>query len=155
MTNSVGANSSPITIYTLGFTHKSAEEFFDRLTATGVKRVVDIRLNNVSQLAGFSKKKDLEYFLREIGGIEYIHLPDLAPTQDILDEYKKDKGDWSVYEEKFLRLISERKIEENIPCELLDHACLLCSEATPEHCHRRLVAEYLKAKWGNVDVVHL
>jgi len=155
MTNSVSTPPSPITVYTIGFTHKTAEEFFDRLKATGVKRVVDVRLNNVSQLAGFSKKKDLKYFLREIGSIEYIHLPDLAPTQDILDEYKKDKGDWSVYEEKFLRLISERRIEKNIPRELLDRACLLCSEATPEHCHRRLVAEYLKARWGNVDVVHL
>jgi len=144
-----------IIVYTIGFTHKSAEEFFTKLKTSGVKRVVDVRLNNVSQLAGFSKKRDLEYFLREIGGIEYIHLPDLAPTQDILDEYKKNKGDWSVYEEKFLSLISERKIEENIPREMLDHSCLLCSEATPDRCHRRLVAEYLKARWDNIDIVHL
>lgn len=144
-----------ITLYTIGFTQKSAEEFFTRLKKAGVKRIVDVRLNNMSQLAGFSKKGDLQYFLREIGDIEYIHLLELAPTQDILDEYKKNKGDWSVYEEKFLRLISERKIEDRVSHDLLDHSCLLCSEATPEHCHRRLVAEYLKSKWNDLQIIHL
>ena len=145
----------PITVYTIGFTHKSAEEFFSILKVAGVKRVVDIRINNVSQLAGFSKKKDLEYFLRELGNIEYVHLPDLAPTQDILDEYKKNKGNWLIFEKKFLRLISERRIEERASREMLDHSCLLCSEAVADHCHRRLVAEYLKIKWGDVSIVHL
>ena len=97
-----------INLFTIGFTQKSAREFFTALKDAGVKRVVDVRLNNNSQLAGFSKKDDLPYFLKEIGGIEYVHLPELAPTQDILDAYKKRKGDWNVYEEKFLDLMARR-----------------------------------------------
>jgi uncharacterized protein (DUF488 family) len=146
---------SEIQIFTIGFTKKSAEEFFSKLSAAGVKRVVDIRLNNVSQLAGFAKKNDLSYFLKAICGIDYIHLPELAPTQEILDEYKKHKGDWSVYEKKFLNLMSNRQVEEVIDKDLLDGGCLLCSEDTPDHCHRRLVAEYLKDKWGDVEIKHL
>ena len=94
-----------ISIFTIGFTKKTAEEFFAKLQAAGVKRVIDIRLNNVSQLAGFSKKDDLRYFLRAIAGIDYLHVPELAPTQDILDAYKKHKGDWSVYETEFMKLM--------------------------------------------------
>lgn len=146
---------SEIQIFTIGFTKKSAEEFFSKLSAAGVKRVVDIRLNNVSQLAGFAKKNDLSYFLKAICGIDYIHLPELAPTQEILDEYKKHKGDWSVYEKKFLNLMSNRQVEEVIDKDLLHGGCLLCSEDTPDHCHRRLVAEYLKDKWGDVEITHL
>lgn len=144
-----------IEIFTIGFTKKSAEEFFVKLAEAGVKRVVDVRLNNVSQLAGFAKKKDLRYFLRTICDIDYIHLPELAPTQDILEAYKKRKGDWSVYEEKFLALMAQRKIEETIPQDMLDGGCLLCSEHEPDHCHRRLVVEYLNEKWGDVEVKHL
>lgn len=146
---------SKIQIFTIGFTKKSAEEFFSKLGEAGVKRVVDIRLNNVSQLAGFAKKNDLEYFLRAICGIDYIHMPELAPTQEILDEYKKRKGDWSVYEKKFLSLMSNRQIEEKVSKDVLDGGCLLCSEDTPDHCHRRLVAEYLKDRWGNVEIKHI
>jgi uncharacterized protein (DUF488 family) len=98
-------------ICTIGFTGKTAEVFFTRLQKSGVKRVVDVRLNNVSQLAGFSKREDLRYFLKAILGIEYVHLPVLAPTQDILDEFKKNQGGWKVYEEKFMRLIQSRQIE--------------------------------------------
>ena len=155
ITEDVKECSRPITIYTMGFTQKSAEEFFTKLKVSGIRRVVDVRLNNVSQLAGFTKKTDLEYFLREIGNIGYVHLPELAPTRGILDEYKKNKGDWSVYEERFLRLISERAIEEKISRDVLDNSCLLCSEATADHCHRRLVAEYLKTQWGDVNIIHL
>ncbi len=144
-----------IEIFTIGFTKKSAEEFFAKLAEAGVKRVVDVRLNNVSQLAGFAKKKDLRYFLRTICDIDYIHLPELAPTQEILDEYKKRKGDWSVYEQKFLDLMAQRKIEETIPQDILAGGCLLCSEHEPDHCHRRLVVEYLNEKWGKVEVKHL
>ena len=104
MSENAKESSCSITVYTIGFTHQSAEEFFTKLKASGVKRVVDIRLNNVSQLAGFSKKKDLAYFLHELGNIEYVHLPDLAPTQDILDEYKKNKGDWLIFEQQRRRL---------------------------------------------------
>jgi uncharacterized protein (DUF488 family) len=140
---------------TIGFTSKTAEDFFTRLQKSGVKRVVDVRLNNVSQLAGFSKREDLRYFLNAILGIEYVHLPVLAPTQDILDEFKKNKGDWKVYEEKFLRLIQGRHIEKEIPREAVSEGCLLCSEDKPHFCHRRLVAEYLRDQWGDVNIEHL
>ena len=142
-------------ICTIGFTHKKAEDFFTRLQKSGVKRVVDVRLNNVSQLAGFSKREDLRYFLNAILGIEYVHLPVLAPTQDILDEYKKNKGDWKVYEEKFLRLMQSRRIENEIPREAVSEGCLLCSEDKPHRCHRRLVVEYLQRRWGNLDIKHI
>ena len=144
-----------IQLFTIGFTKKSAEEFFTKLSGAGVKRVLDIRLNNVSQLAGFTKRDDLQYFLKTICHIDYEHLPELAPTKDILEEFRKDKGDWSVYEARFLALLSERNPEESIPREMLDYACLLCSEEKPENCHRRLVAEYFSGKWGDVEVVHI
>ncbi len=142
-------------IFTIGFTKKSAETFFTRLIDSGAKRLVDVRLNNVSQLAGFAKREDLQYFLRAICGMEYSHAPELAPTKDILDPYKKRKGDWDVYEKQFLSLMAERRIEESVAPEVLDGACLLCSEETPHHCHRRLVAEYLNAKWGGVEIQHI
>ena len=144
-----------ITIFTIGFTKKTAEEFFTLLTKAGVKRVIDIRLNNVSQLAGFAKRDDLRYFLRSIGGIDYLHRPDLAPTQQILDAFKKNKGNWQDYERDFLELLSDRKAETNITPELLHEGCLLCSEEKPLQCHRRLVAEHLREKWGNVGIIHL
>ena len=147
--------SSYVDLFTIGFTRKTAQKFFDTLVKSGVKLVIDTRLNNVSQLAGFTKKTDLEYFLKKIGNIEYIHILELAPTKDILDEYKKNKGDWSVYEQKFLHLMTEREIEKKVRPELLDGGCLLCSEAKPHYCHRRLVAEYLSTKWGNVKICHL
>ena len=142
-------------LFTIGFTQKSAREFFTALREAGVKRVVDVRLNNSSQLAGFSKKDDLVFFLNEIAGIEYVHLPDLAPTQDILDAYKKHKGDWKVYEREFLELMAQREVDKKISPELLNHGCLLCSERLPHRCHRRLVAEYLTAKWGGIETKHL
>jgi uncharacterized protein (DUF488 family) len=144
-----------VNLFTIGFTQKSAETFFTTLKKAGVKRIIDTRLNNVSQLAGFAKRNDLQYFLKTISDIEYLHILDLAPTKDILDEYKKNKGDWSIYEQKFLHLIETRKIEKKVTPEQLDGACLLCSEAKPHHCHRRLVAEYLNGKWGNVKICHL
>jgi len=142
-------------LFTIGFTKKSAEMFFKKLCDSGVKRVIDIRLNNVSQLAGFAKKDDLSYFLKTICAIEYVHVPELAPTQDILDEYKKHKGDWTIYEKKFMELIIKRGIENKLSRELFDNACLLCSEGKPHHCHRRLVAEYLKSKWGDIEITHI
>jgi uncharacterized protein (DUF488 family) len=142
-------------VCTIGFTHKSAEDFFGRLQKAGVKRVVDVRLNNVSQLAGFSKRDDLAFFLRSLLGIDYVHAPLLAPTQDILDEFKKNNGEWNVYEAKFLRLIQQREIELHVAKEMIGDSCLLCSEDKPHFCHRRLVAEYLKEKWGNLTIEHL
>ncbi len=118
-------------------------------------RLLDVRLNNVSQLAGFTKRDDLRFFCQAILAIEYRHLPELAPTQLMLDNYKKNGGDWLDYEAKFLALMSERKVEDKIATELIDGGCLLCSEPTPENCHRRLVAEYLKGKWGNIEIEHI
>ncbi|MEW6248035.1 MAG: DUF488 domain-containing protein [Nitrospirota bacterium] len=142
-------------LYTIGFTKTTAESFFTRLTKAGVKKVIDVRLNNVSQLAAFAKKDDLRYFLRAICGIEYEHRPELAPTQDMLDEYKKRRGGWERYEDRFLRLMAERRIEETVSRSAVDEACLLCSEDKPHHCHRRLVAEYLKKNWGDLEIIHL
>ena len=147
---------NPIHIYTIGFTQKTAQEFFEILRESRVQRILDIRLNNVSQLAGFSKKDDLKYFLREILGIDYVHLPLLAPTQAILDAYKKHGGDWSVYERQFMELMRKREIEKRIDPALVHQGCLLCSEDKPHHCHRRLVAEYLREQWGaGVEIQHL
>jgi len=142
-------------LFTIGFTRKTAERFFGLLRTSGAKRVVDVRLNNVSQLAGFAKKDDLAYFLKEICGIDYVHLPLLAPTQEMLDHYRKQGGDWKTYEDRFLDLMRERHIEEAIPKEAVADGCLLCSEEKPHHCHRRLVADYLEQHWGGVDVSHL
>jgi uncharacterized protein (DUF488 family) len=142
-------------VFTIGFTKTSAESFFTRLQKAGVKKVLDVRLNNVSQLAGFAKRNDLRYFLKALCGIEYAHRPELAPTQEMLDAYKKQKGQWADYEKQFLELMTSRRIEETIPRKAVDGACLLCSEDKPHHCHRRLVAEYLKSKWGDLDIVHL
>lgn len=142
-------------VFTIGFTKTTAERFFARIQKSGAQRVLDVRLNNISQLAGFAKQDDLRYFLRAICSIEYVHCPELAPTQDLLDAYKKDGGDWSTYERGFLDLMAKRRIEETIPREQVEGACLLCSEDKPHHCHRRLVAEYLRAKWGNLKIEHL
>lgn len=117
--------------------------------------MVDIRLNNVSQLAGFTKRDDLRYFLKEICQLDYVHRPDLAPTKEILDDYKKAKEDWQVYESKFITLLTQRRVEQKFPRELLGGGCLLCSEPTPNQCHRRLVVEYLQMKWGDLEIRHL
>lgn len=142
-------------VYTIGFTKKSAEQFFTRLKQPGLVRLLDVRLNNVSQLAGFAKRDDLRFFLKKINGIDYLHMKELAPTKDILDAFKKNKGDWTTYEDQFLTLMAERKIAERVAKDIVDGGCLLCSEATPEHCHRRLVAEYLSRSWGSLEIKHL
>jgi uncharacterized protein (DUF488 family) len=143
-------------VSTIGFTKTTAESFFERLLKAGVKKVVDVRLHNTSQLAGFAKADDLAYFLKSVGGIKYAHEPQLAPTDAMLKAFKKEKGDWRTYEQRFLALMSERKIEDHFKTEMFDGACLLCSEATPHHCHRRLVCEYLNEKWeGSLAVRHL
>jgi len=142
-------------VCTIGFTKTSAEQFFERIRTSGVKRVLDVRLHNISQLAGFAKKQDLRYLLRAICSIEYIHLPELAPTQEMLDAYKKARGDWRTYERRFLELMSQRRIEDVVSRQMADGSCLLCSENKAHHCHRRLVAEYLRSRWGDVDIEHL
>lgn len=142
-------------VHTIGFTKKTAAEFFELLRKSGTKRIVDVRLNNVSQLAGFSKREDLRFFLKEIFDIDYIHEPMLAPTSDILDAYKKHKGDWGVYEPAFLDLMKKREIEKRLDPEVIKGGCLLCSEEKPHHCHRRLVGEYLSQHWGGLEIKHL
>lgn len=142
-------------VYTIGFTKKSAKEFFQRLSEIGIKRVLDIRLNNSSQLAGFTKEADLKYFLRTICNIDYKYIPELAPTQDILDAYRKKRIDWAGYEKSFLELMTTRKVENLVSRSILDKACFLCSEDKPNKCHRRLVTEYLKSKLGNIEVTHI
>ncbi len=143
-------------IYTIGFTKRTAAEFFGALRRPGIKRLIDVRLNNSSQLARFTKREDLPFFLEEICGAEYIHQPLLAPTRDILDAYKKKRGSWQEYEHRFLQLMKERKIEERIDRSLFSApTALLCSENTAHHCHRRLVLEYLQSIWGDIKIVHL
>lgn len=142
-------------VFTIGFTKKPASRFFELLKDSGARRVVDVRLNNVSQLAGFAKRDDLRFFLREVCDMDYVHLPELAPTKDILDAYKKHGGSWAAYEEAFLELMRKRRIEDTVPREVVEGGCLLCSENEPHHCHRRLVAEYLAETWGGVQVGHL
>ena len=142
-------------IFTIGFTKKPAEKFFSILQLASVKRVVDIRLSNVSQLAGFAKRDDLSYFLKTICDIDYVHMPELAPTKQILTQFKNNKGDWSAYEKSFLALLSERNIENKLRGLIEDGDCFLCSEDIPENCHRKLVAEYLNEKWGDLKITHL
>lgn len=142
-------------VMTIGFTKKPASRFFELLRESGAKRVVDVRLNNGSQLAGFAKKDDLAWFLQEICEMDYVHLPSLAPTKELLRGYRNGEINWNTYETRFFDLMRERRIENAIPREVLDEGCLLCSEDQPHHCHRRLVAEYLDERWGDIDIQHL
>lgn len=143
-------------VYTIGFTKKNAETFFKFIRSSKIKTLIDVRLNNVSQLAGFAKKDDLKFFLHELCSADYIHVPDFTPTKEILDPYKKGEMTWALYEDKFLDLMAKRNIERSITPQLLDQGCLLCSEHEPHQCHRRLVAEYLKKTSGlDLQVKHL
>jgi len=143
-------------IYSIGFTQKSAGEFFGTLKSHAIERLLDVRLNNTSQLAAFAKQADLAYFLREICGADYEHEPLIAPTQEMLDAFKKHKGSWDVYEQSFLSLMKERKIESAINRQsFAKRTVLLCSEPTAEHCHRRLVLEYLQQHWEGTEIHHL
>lgn len=144
-------------ICTIGFTKHSAHSFFEILRAEGVKRLVDVRLNNVSQLAGFAKRDDLSYFLKEICDADYLHQPDLlAPTADLLKAYRNGEISWGDYETSFLDLMATRRIEEQLPQEIFEpRTVLLCSEHSPQRCHRRLVLEYLGAHWPDLTALHL
>ena len=141
-----------MTIYTIGFTRKNARTFFGLLRNAGVRRLLDIRLNNVSQLAGYTKRDDLAFFCETLG-IDYRHMLELAPTREMLARQRAEK-DWARYEREFTALLLERRAEE-LPREQFDSACLLCAEPEPAQCHRRLVAEYLRQAWGDVTVAHL
>jgi uncharacterized protein (DUF488 family) len=144
------------TLYTIGFTKSSAEHFFGRLQQAGVRSLVDIRLSNTSTLAGFTKRDDLAFFLRAILDAEYLHEPRLAPTPEMLKAYQGKQIAWAEYEAQYTALIRERAVAATLDRSAFHGpTALLCSEATPEHCHRRLVAEHLSAAWGNLEVVHL
>lgn len=142
-------------VYSIGFTQKKAESFFGLLRNEEIKTLVDVRLNNISQLAGFAKKNDLIFFLKELCAIDYVHIPDLAPTKNILDPYKKGTMSWEEYEDRFMNLMAQRRVE-SIDKEIIKDGCLLCSEHKPHHCHRRLVIEYLNGIWDTeLEVKHL
>jgi uncharacterized protein (DUF488 family) len=145
-----------VEIYTIGFTQTTAEHFFDRLKAVRAQRLLDVRLNNSSQLAGFAKAQDLRFFLRELANATYEHDLNLAPTQDLLSSYRKHQIDWDTYERRFLELMSHRRIEQRLSlADFQTPTALLCSEATAEHCHRRLVCQYLSRHWPEILAVHL
>lgn len=143
-------------LYTIGFTQKSAERFYTLLGENGIERVVDTRLKPSGQLAGFAKGSDLAWFLWQLYGCDYVHLPELAPTSEILDDYRQDH-DWARYVRRFEALMDERDIPAAIDRAAFEQSasCLLCSEPTPDQCHRRLVAERLARAWPDVDIVHL
>ena len=142
-------------LYTIGFTRKSAADFFGLLRESGAKRVVDIRLRNTSGLAGFAKKNDLAWFLRELCGMDYVHLPRLSPTDELLDGYRRKQITWDEYEPIYNTLMERRLVRAAIPQDIIADACLLCSEPTADRCHRRLLAEHLQRHWGDVEIVHL
>lgn len=145
-----------IQLFTIGFTQKTAEQFFTLLESNGVDVVVDTRLRPNSQLSGFAKQQDLPYFLKHMLNCDYRHLPSMAPSAEILDRYRQDK-DWATYEEHFKALLDERKLINTLDQTWwgVHRVCLLCSEHKPDYCHRRLVAEYLAAQWQHVEVRHL
>lgn len=144
-----------IKLYTIGFTSKSAEKFFNLLRNAGVTKIIDTRINNVSQLAGFAKGSDLKFFAKEIGNMSYEHNIDFAPTKELLSRYRDKKMTWLEYETEYLNLLDMRKVAQKIETEKLHKHCLLCSEHTPEKCDRRLLAEYLKHIKGNIEIIHL
>lgn len=142
-------------IFTIGFTKKSAEEFFDAVRSAGVKRIVDVRLNNVSQLAGFAKREDLRFLLKSVSGIDYLHMLDLAPAKVMLKEFQQGRISWPEYETAYFSLLIERKVDAGAMLDIREGDCLLCSEKTPEKCHRRLAAEYLAQHLSGLEIVHI
>ena len=148
-------NERTIKIFTLGYVGKNAGEFFTILKQAGIGKVIDVRLYNTSQLAGFTKRQDIKYFLQAIVGAEYIHLPIMAPTKQLLNDYKKGLINWQQYEKQFKSIIAQRQIEKHLIPQNMDMSCFLCSEAKADNCHRRLVAEYLAEHWQNVSIHHL
>lgn len=143
-------------IYTIGFTKKGAKKFFSLLEDVDIKQLFDVRIRNRSQLAGFAKRDDLKYFLRELLNAEYHHQPSLAPTKDLLDEWRDDEIVWQEYENRFYELMERREIEKEFsPADFEDRTVLLCSENKPDKCHRRLVVEYLNDEWGDFRATHL
>jgi len=143
-------------LFTIGVNEKSAEEFFSLLKKAGVQKVLDIRLNNKSQLQGFSKGRDLKYFCEQCHGIKYEHVPMLAPSKELLKSFRANR-DWRAYERAFGKILRSRPAREIFDKAAggLESVCLLCTEVSPKQCHRRLAAEYLSKKLGGVEIVHL
>lgn len=146
-----------MTVYTIGFTQKSAKTFFELLKENQIELLIDVRLNNKSQLAGFSKGTDLDYLLKEICNCQYVHCIEYAPTKEILDDYKKKKISWEQYVERFIPLMEKRNVPQTFIKRFAgyERVCLLCSEPTPEQCHRRLLAEMIKDKNSDVIIRHI
>ena len=144
-------------LYTMGFTQKSARQFFEIIAARKIDMLVDIRLNNKSQLAGFTKGDDLCYFLDAICGCEYQHCEEYAPTKELLDDYRKKEIDWDAYARRFCTLMQDREAAQSFwgRFSRYKNVCLLCSEPTPEHCHRRLIAEMIANTNQCISVTHL
>ncbi len=142
-------------IFTIGYASRNAREFFTILKQAGIRKVIDVRLYNTSQLAGFAKRQDIEYFLQAIVGADYIHMPIMSPTKQLLNDYKKGLISWQQYETQFKSIIAQRQIEKHLIPQDMDMACFLCSEATADNCHRRLAAEYLAGLWPNISIIHL
>jgi uncharacterized protein (DUF488 family) len=144
-----------IRIFTIGYAGRNAGDFFTTLKQAGIRKVMDVRLYNTSQLAAFTKKQDIEYFLQNVVGAEYVHLPIMAPTPQLLSDYKKGLIGWQQYEAQFKAIIAQRQIQGHITPQDADMSCFLCSEAKADKCHRRIVAEYLAGHWRNVSIHHL
>jgi uncharacterized protein (DUF488 family) len=142
-------------IFTIGFTEKSAEKFFSLIEENNIKRLIDVRLNNVSQLSAFAKKDDLKYFLRKILSCDYIHRPDLAPTEKILKNYKTKVINWEIYTDEYINLLNSRNIMSYLKEDEILNSVFLCSECQPKYCHRQLLVEYLHKQWDNFEIIHL
>ncbi len=143
-------------VFTIGLTKKTAQEFFEALTNAGIKTLIDIRLNNKSQLAGFSKQADLEYFLGAICSIRYIHEPLLTPTEEMLKAYRSKVIGWEEFGRQYKDLLRTRDVSDHLDQSVFKtNAVLLCSDLEADHCHRRWSAEYLRDSWGGLDLVHL
>lgn len=144
-----------IKLYTIGFAGKSAQKFFELLEGNRVKKIIDTRLSNSSQLSGFAKGKDLEFFAGRLANIDYEHELNFAPTKELLGQYRKKEISWEKYTEEYLNLLDMRHIKETVDIEILHECCLLCSEHSPQNCHRRLLAEYLQAANPDIQIIHL
>lgn len=147
--------SNIMTLYTVGFTKKTAQDFFEMLIVNNIKKLIDIRLNNKSQLAGFAKSVDLEYFLKKIVNIEYTHMPQFAPTKQLLKSYQKKEISWEEYQKQYKDILNKRNVLKSIDYSIFNNAVLLCSEVTADKCHRRLLAEYLSKNNNEIEIVHL
>jgi uncharacterized protein (DUF488 family) len=144
-----------MTLFTIGFTQKSAKQLFDLLKKNHIKRIIDIRLHNNNQLAGYTKKDDFEYFLKEIANINYKYIKEMAPTEELMKAIREKQISIEEFKKQFLKILKERKIEKALSKEEIDMSCLLCSEAKAEDCHRSVVSEYLRSKYKEIEIINI